>query len=260
MNKDYEGKDIKGTILRIERSSIHDGSGFRTVVFLKGCPLHCQWCSTPESQSFKIETTETKKYGVIMSVEDVMKEIRKDSAFYFHSGGGMSLSGGELLAQSEFSRCLLQQAQSEGFNTAIETTFYSDWDTIESIVEHVNTIYVDIKFFNDALHKKYCGVSNKQILESLLCTNNLESDKKLVVRVPLITGINDSEKELVQIGLFCRQLSHLDHVQLLPYHRLGSNTYKELGRTYKLKEVEPPSPEHLEKCREIVRHYVKNVR
>ena len=85
----------RGLVLRTERCSIHDGHGIRTVVFLKGCPLNCWWCSTPESQSFEIEHAEGNTYGTYMTVEEVMKEIRKDSAFYFHSGGGMTLSGGE---------------------------------------------------------------------------------------------------------------------------------------------------------------------
>ena len=83
-------KDRKGMVLRIERSSIHDGEGLRTVVFLKGCPLRCQWCSTPESQSFQIEQTETNTYGTLMTVAEVMREIRKDSLFYFISAGGLT--------------------------------------------------------------------------------------------------------------------------------------------------------------------------
>lgn len=259
MNNKYEGYDRKGVVLRMERSSIHDGDGFRTVVFLKGCPLRCQWCSTPESQSFRVEQAQDKTYGKLMTVEEVMHEVRKDIPFYFISGGGLSLSGGELLAQPEFSRCLLKQARSEGINTAVETTFYSDWDTVDSIIRYADTIFVDIKFFNDELHQKYCGVSNKDILNNLLCTNNYATSRNLIVRVPLITGINDSELELYHIGEFCRRLSHLDHVQLLPFHQLGSETYKRLGRPYKMKDVVPPTPEHLEECREYVRHYVPNV-
>ena len=103
-------EQTKGMVLRIERSSIHDGDGMRTVVFLKGCPLRCQWCSTPESQAFQVETTVdgSKSYGTEMTVTDVMKEVRKDTAFYFISGGGMTLSGGELLAQPDFSLALLK--------------------------------------------------------------------------------------------------------------------------------------------------------
>ena len=119
-------EQTKGMVLRIERSSIHDGDGMRTVVFLKGCPLRCQWCSTPESQAFQVETTVdgSKSYGTEMTVTDVMKEVRKDTAFYFISGGGMTLSGGELLAQPDFSLALLKAASMEGISTAVETSFF----------------------------------------------------------------------------------------------------------------------------------------
>ena len=108
----YEGQQLACTVLRIERSSIHDGAGFRTVVFFKGCPLRCQWCSTPESQSKQIETTKDgeKNYGQVMSVEDILREVRKDIPFYFHSGGGMTLSGGEALSQHTAVAALLRQA------------------------------------------------------------------------------------------------------------------------------------------------------
>lgn len=121
-------KDRKGMVLRIERSSIHDGEGLRTVVFLKGCPLRCQWCSTPESQSFQIEQTETNTYGTLMTVAEVMREIRKDSLFYFISAGGLTLSGGEILAQPEFTLALLKNARMECINTAVETSFFAPWE------------------------------------------------------------------------------------------------------------------------------------
>ena len=122
-------KDREGMVLRIERSSIHDGSGFRTVVFLKGCPMRCQWCSTPESQSFVEETAKDGTvYGTRMTVEQVVREVRKDSLFYFISAGGLTLSGGEILAQPEFSLALLKNAKMECFRTAVETSFIAPWD------------------------------------------------------------------------------------------------------------------------------------
>ena len=147
-------KDRQGMVLRIERSSIHDGEGFRTVVFLKGCPLRCQWCSTPESQSFGIERTDEKTYGTLMTVEEVMREVRKDSLFFFISTGGITLSGGEVLAQPEFTLALLKNCRRECFNTAIETCFFGPWENIEPMLPHVNTIYADIKMITADAHKK----------------------------------------------------------------------------------------------------------
>lgn len=142
-------KDLTGMVLRIERSSIHDGDGLRTVVFLKGCPLRCKWCSTPESQSFAQETTVGgTTYGTQMTVAEVMREVRKDSLFYFISAGGLTLSGGEILAQPEFALALLKNAKAECFNTAVETSFCAPWEKIQPLLPYINTAYVDLKIFD----------------------------------------------------------------------------------------------------------------
>lgn len=252
-------EEIRGTVLRIERSSVHDGDGFRTVVFLKGCPLRCQWCSTPESQSFQIESAAGKTYGTLMTVEEVMKEVRKDSAFFFNSGGGMTLSGGELLSQPEFSRALLEASWHELINTVIETSFFAQWEKIEAILEYVNTAFVDMKFFDRDKHQKFCGVDNELILKNLMQTNHFKKDFRLIIRTPLIPGLNDAREELEQIGRFCAKLRHMYCVQLLPYHRLGVDTYRKLGRPYPLAELKSPSEEHMTMCREVVSQYVKRV-
>lgn len=252
-------KDRQGTVLRIERSSVHDGDGLRTVVFLKGCPLRCQWCSTPESHSFEIEEADGKVYGSIMTVEDVMKEIRKDSLFFFISTGGVTFSGGEVLSQPEFTLALLKNARRECFNTAIESCFFGAWDNIRAMLPYINTAYVDMKLVSRDLHRQYCGVDNDLIMRNLLATNEAEGNFRLVIRTPIIPGINDSEEELSKIGRFCAGLKRLDHIQLLPYHRLGTATYEKLGRPYLLEGVSSPTAEDMERCRLVVRRYVPHV-
>lgn len=253
-------RDRVGMVLRIERSSIHDGQGLRTVVFLKGCPLRCRWCSTPESQSFQKEKAGESTYGMQMTVGEVMREIRKDSLFYFISTGGLTLSGGEILAQPEFTLALLKNARRECINTAVETSFFAPWKEIEPLLPYINTAYVDLKLFAGELHRQYCGVDNRRILDNLLRTNQLERCPRLVIRTPIIPGINDHPQELEDIGRFCARLKWMDHVELLPYHKLGTVTYEKLGRPYLLGDVSTPMPEQMECCRSIVRRYVKNVR
>jgi len=252
-------KDRTGMVLRIERSSIHDGDGFRTVVFLKGCPLRCQWCSTPESQAFQVETTAETVYGKEMTVLDVMREIRKDSLLFFISAGGVTLSGGEILAQPEFSLALLKNCKQECFRTAIETSFFAPWEAIEPLLPYTNTAFVDIKLMDDDLHKTYCGASSRLILENLLRTNETPGSFKLVIRTPILPGINDTEEEMDKLGAFCAGLNKLSRVQLLPYHKLGTATYEKLGREYLLKDVPVPTAEQMEFCRNIVRRHVANV-
>ena len=252
-------KDRTGMVLRIERSSIHDGDGFRTVVFLKGCPLRCQWCSTPESQSFQIEETAENSYGREMTVLDVMREIRKDSLFFFISTGGVTLSGGEILSQPEFSLAILKNCKQECYRTAIETSFFAPWEKIASLLPYVNTAFVDLKLMDEEKHKTYCGTSNTLILENLKKTNDAGCRFKLVIRIPIVPGVNDSEEELTRMGRFCAGLEKLAQVQLLPYHRLGTATYEKLGREYLLTDVALPSSEAMDACRNIIKRYVANV-
>ncbi len=251
--------DRKGMVLRVERSSVHDGDGMRTVVFLKGCPLRCQWCSTPESQSFDVERAGEKIYGSMMTVEEVMREIRKDSLFYFHSGGGMTISGGEVLSQPDFALALLKNSLHEGINTTIETCFHAPWEQIERLLPYINTAFIDLKLMDRERHQKYCGVSNDRILSNLLATNEVAGAFRIIIRIPIIPGVNDDEAELAAMGEFCSKLRHLAYVQLLPYHKLGTATYEKLGRPYALAGVEAPTLTHMAHCREIIGRSVKHV-
>jgi len=251
--------DKQAMVLRLERSSVHDGDGFRTVVFLKGCPLRCQWCSTPESQSFEIERTKEMVYGMPTTVEAVMKEVRKDSLFFFHSGGGMTLSGGEPLAQAEFSTRLLAQARQECIHTALETSLFAKPETVDAVLPYVNLLLADLKFADEKRHKRFCGVSNELILTNLRNTKRFSGSTKLVVRIPLIPTLNDDEEELERMGKVCAGLRHLSHIQLLPYHRLGSDTYRKLGRDYPLGDIQPPTDEQMQNCRAILERYVPRV-
>lgn len=259
--KSYENMDLIGSVLRIEKSSIFDGDGLRTVVFMKGCPLRCQWCSTPESHHKRIETTidGSITYGRSMTVEEVMVEVRKDNLFYFHSGGGMTVSGGEILTQSEFVYNLVHRACWEGIDTCIETSFYGDWNKIEPILSCTNTAFVDLKLMDPEKHKKYIGVPNDIILSNIRKAGAKRSGMKLIIRRPLIPGVNDSKEDLELLGMFLAELPGVDHLQLLPYHRLGTDTYRKLGLTYQLADIETPSKEHMEQCACITNKYVRTI-
>ena len=264
MYEEYEGRDRKGMILRIEKSSVYDGDGFRTVVFLKGCPLRCQWCSTPESQKGAPESTldGSISYGKPMTVEEVLVEVRKDSLFYFHSGGGMTLSGGEILAQSGFVLALLRRCRYEAIDTAVETSLYADWETARPVLEAVDTAFVDLKIFDEERHLAFTGVSNRRILENLRRTDQLDPvspEHRLIIRTPVIPGVNDSEEELSSIGRFLLEIPRVSYIQLLPYHRLGTDTYRKLGRPYALKETPVPTAEHMKWCADVIRRYYPNV-
>ena len=255
----YEHMNDKGTVLRFEKSSIYDGDGLRTVVFMKGCPLRCQWCSTPESHQKNVQTTldGSITYGKEMTVEEIMVEVRKDIPFYFHSGGGLTVSGGEILVQAEFVRHLLDRASWEGINTCIETSFCVEWEKVEPVLCCTDTAFVDLKIMDPKAHKYYTGISNEHILENIKKAGAAKNGPKLIIRRPLIPGINDSLEELQALGEFLSKIPGVDHLQLLPYHRLGTDTYRKLGLPYQLMDVETPTEEHMDWCVGITGKYIE---
>ena len=162
--------NTKGRIFDIQRYSIHDGPGIRTIVFLKGCVLRCRWCCNPESQEYKIQTMkvlgEDKVIGRDTTVEEMLQVVEQDRQYYRRSGGGLTLSGGESLCQPEFARDLLRAAKEHGINTAMESMACAPFETIEEILPYLDLYLMDIKHTNPAKHKEFTGRSNELMLEN----------------------------------------------------------------------------------------------
>lgn len=288
--------NLTGNILRIERASIHDGRGLRTVVFFKGCPLNCSWCSTPESKQFDFEkgfavelcsacgrcidicpnnairldqvenvavTNKTmcckcfrcadvcpsdavKPYGRTMTVAAVMDEVKKDEIFFYHSGGGITLSGGEPVSQANFAAALLRESKKLGINTTIESCLYSNFKNIEKLLPWLDTLYADIKHMDSAVHKKWTGQDNQMILDNLVRIDRSDNAPVINVRVPLIPGFNDSDENLLATLQFCKGLNNINGLEILPYHRLGIDTYRYLDLNYKQRhDIVPPTADRL---------------
>ena len=239
--------DTVGRIFNIQRFSIHDGPGIRTIVFLKGCYLRCAWCCNPESQRYEIEQMieggKQKTVGRDVTVEEILPEILADMPYYRRSGGGLTLSGGEVLAQADFARDLLRAAKEYGLHTAIETAASLPYREIEKLLPYLDLILMDVKHMDPARHKEYTGVDNALILENarLLAASGVE----LVIRTPVIPGVNDTDADIRAISMFARSLGTVREHHLLPYHRLGMDKYDGLGRRYSLPEIEPPSKERM---------------
>lgn len=280
----------RGLIFNVQRFSIHDGPGIRTVVFMKGCPLRCRWCDNPESQKFTreimffekkciacgtcIETCQndainatpgTTPYerinrelcdvcgacvkrcpasalqmaGKRMTSDEVMAEVLKDVRFYERSKGGVTLSGGEALAQPDFSIDILRKSHRRNIHTAIETSGYAEWSTFEKVIEHTDLLLYDIKHMDSEIHRTLTGVPNTRILE------NLEKAVKLrpvVVRIPLIPTYNDSEENAIAVRDFARRIG-IREINLLPFHQLGRDKYDRLNMEYELRDLKPATPQ-----------------
>lgn len=239
----------KGRIFDIQRYSIHDGNGIRTIVFLKGCALRCRWCCNPESQSYEIQTMmvqgKPKIMGRDVTVEEVMEIVEKDRAYYRRTGGGLTLSGGESLCQPEFATALLQAAQEQGISTAMESMGYAEWEVIDGLLPYLDQYLLDIKHMNPQKHKEYTGKSNERMLENAMKIAR-SGKTELSIRVPVIPGFNDTLEEIRDIAAYTRKLCNVKRMHLLPYHRLGQDKYEGLGRPYLMGDVMPPENEKME--------------
>lgn len=277
-------EELVGCVFDIQHYCIHDGPGLRTLVFLKGCPLRCIWCSNPESQltaqeigwhqSRCIGCYECVKvcpnnsigvvdgkiainratcnscgkcvdicpgkalrlYGRQFKVSEVVKEVEKDLGFY-EDEGGVTLTGGEPLLQAEFARAVLKECKEMGIGTAVETTGCVQWPAIEQVIAYTDIFLYDLKHLDSNKHREFTGVGNEVIVENL--TKADRAGAKIRVRFPFIPGINDGQniQDLIQ---YCHSINNLDGIDILPYHKLGENKYRALGRQYQLANLQPP--------------------
>lgn len=271
--------DNEGVIFDIQRFSIHDGPGIRTLVFFKGCNLRCKWCSNPESQNFgpellfrpekctgclacinvcPVSAISIKEDGLMVfrreicrncgncalvcdpkaremkgrkvDVQEVIKEVMKDKAFY-SDRGGVTLGGGEPLARSEFAKSVLVECRKNGIHTAIETAGYVNWSSFEEVLPYTDLFLYDLKHMDPNIHKDYIGVDNSLSLSNLTRLAELTND--IIVRTPVIPGFNDQEAQIIEIAKFVLRLN-IRELHLLTYHRFGEEKYRYLGRGYPL--------------------------
>lgn len=270
---------MRATIFDIERGSYVDGPGIRTTVFFKGCNLRCAWCHNPESQSQKPQMMFYKSKcrgcgkckekcpnhfdkcdlcgkcalycpndarsicGKEYGVDEVMREILKDVAFYQNSDGGVTFSGGECMLQIDALAALLAECKKQGIHTAVDTAGCVPWAYFERILPLTDLFLYDVKCFDDALHREMTGVSNRLILENL---KRLCACADVLVRIPVIPGVNATDEEMGRIAAFLKPLRTVG-VELLPYHRLGEGKSEALGREHASFAV--PSDERMQALR-----------
>lgn len=249
--------NVSGRIFDIQKFSVHDGPGIRTIVFLKGCALRCKWCCNPESQKYEIQTMiqngKEKTVGRDVTVAEIIESVKKDMPYYRRSGGGMTLSGGEMLCQSDFAYALLRCAKEAAINTAVETTGFAPYETIEKLLPYIDTVLMDIKHTDSAKHKEFTTQPNERILANAV--KIAENAKKLIIRVPVIPTFNDTEQEIASIATFASTLKGVDEINLLPYHSFGRDKYVGLGREYPMGDIPSPTDEHMNRLKNVVERY-----
>jgi len=179
--------------------------------------------------------------GREMSIDEILTEVKKDSAFYAHSGGGMTVSGGEPLMQPEFTLALLKAAKESGLHTCIETCGFASEEAVLALTPYVDLFLWDVKETDSARHKEFTGVPNERILSNLRALN--AAGASVVLRCPIIPGCNDRKEHLHAIAALAEELSGVQRVDVEPYHPLGKAKSESLGSTYALNELGFPPEE-----------------
>jgi len=193
-------------------------------VFFKGCPLRCKWCHNPESQSFRQEG-----YGKKWSLSKLVTELEKDRIFFDESGGGVTLSGGEPLAQDiDYIKSLASALKARGISVVIDTCGDVPFENFCAVLPYTDIFLYDLKLLDTDLHMTLTGVSNNRILTNLALLGREKT--KICLRLPLLSGVNDTLQDMEKIAIWLNENTILPfHISLLPYHLYGRNKYEDLA-------------------------------
>lgn len=298
--------NLKGLIFDIQAFSVHDGPGSRTLVFLSGCPLRCDWCANPEGMEFRqrimysgqkcknlktgcircikacphnaitiSDDTDTplvfdysickdckthdctkvcyheavRLSGKWMTITELMKVVKRDSR-YWQNGGGVTFSGGEAFIQNDFLLAALKKCKESSIHTAIETTANVPTNTFLNTMKLIDFAFIDVKHMDPDKHKEKTGVSNELILNNIKALAKSDWKGRLILRMPVIRDYNDNDDNIQKIVDFMNSVG-LFEFNILPFHRLGTSKWTQLGMTYKYSEELPTSEEKLEHIQDI---------
>lgn len=257
-------------IFNIQRYSLNDGAGIRTVVFFKGCPHRCPWCANPESISPKIETVrrESKclhcapclcdadecpsgafeRIGRDVTLDELEREVMKDDVFFRSSGGGVTLSGGEVLMQAPFATQLLKRLRRYGIHTAIETAGDAPLSRLLPLARQCDEVLFDLKIMDPEQARSVTAVNLPRVMENH--TQLVAEGINVIPRVPLIPGYTLTDANMASVLAFLLP-SGIRQLHLLPFHSYGEPKYRLLGQQWSMREVSPPTADEVAAMRRM---------
>ena len=239
--------ELKGYIHKLESFGSVDGPGVRYIIFTSGCPMRCQFCHNPDTWNMQS--------GTLYTAEELLNKAKRYRS-YWGSKGGITVSGGEPLMQTDFLIDLFRKAKAEGINTCLDTSgnpftrkepYFSKFN---ELMKYTDTILLDIKHIDDEAHRKLTGCPNGNILD--LASYLSDINKNVWIRHVLVPGINDDDDSLSRLYSFISTLKNVEKVEILPYHTLGTLKYAEMGIPYPLEGVEPPTKESVEHAKHML--------
>lgn len=233
--------NTEGYIHSVVTGGAVDGPGLRFVVFLSGCRLRCLYCHNPDSWNMHD--------GAKTVAGDLVKEIAGYKTFLQRNGGGVTLSGGEPLAQPEFVTALFQGCKAEGFHTALDTSGFLGVNATEALLEATDLVLLDIKSFDP---ENYVRVTGGDLAPTLRFAERLaDIGKKTWLRYVLVEGLTDDFNSIEALAAYAKGLGNVERVEVLPFHKMGEPKWEALNYSYKLKDTPPTSPELAAKVRGI---------
>ena len=237
---------LLGKIHSIETFGAVDGPGIRFVIFMQGCPMRCKYCHNPDTWDMFA--------GKDYTVEQLLSEIRK-YRHYFGSDGGVTVSGGEPLAQIDFVTKLFKMLKAENIHTCIDTSgaLFNPINAqkYEELLKYTDLVLLDIKHIDSAKHKLLTGFDNVNILEFARFLNKL--NKPVWIRHVLVPTLTDDIQSLNELKAFLTTLDNIKKVEVLPYHCLGVSKYDKLGIDYPLNNLPSPTEQQINIANKILR-------
>ncbi|EAR08976.1 pyruvate formate-lyase-activating protein [Reinekea blandensis] len=243
----YHADELLGRIHSFESFGTVDGPGTRFVVFLQGCLFRCKYCHNRDTWDLD--------GGDLYSVTDMVEKILPFARFMDASGGGVTVTGGEPVLQAPYVALLFEKLQQHGIHTCLDTNGYVGVysDEVHQMIDHTDLVMLDIKHIDDHKHHLLVGVSNQRTLR--FARHLADIGKKTRARYVVVPGYSDEPDDVHALAQFLAPMENIEHVELLPYHNLGTHKWKAMGLEYPLEGLQPPSTESMDEIEGIFRSY-----